>query len=128
MGTVESTPLLLTHLLWPPSLSTSYALSHSCTCILFPSLPPTAELAVGEERAKDGALRPPKLEKCSRAGKRAENKGRRMGRVVEVSLRENICKVHKGLAVACEGNLPLRVCDDYLPPPPKEPVVPEPWY
>jgi len=84
MGTVESTPLLLTHLLWPPSLSTSYALSHSCTCILFPSLPPTAELAVGEERAKDGALRPPKLEKFTRAGKGAENKGRRMGRVVEV--------------------------------------------
>lgn len=95
MGTAESTPLLPTHLLWPLSLSTSGALSHSCTHILFPSLPPTAELAVGEERAEGGTLRPPKLEKCTRAGRVAENKGRRMGRVVKVGLRDNICKVQK---------------------------------
>lgn len=35
--------------------------------------------------------------------------------------------IREGL-VACEGYLPLRVCNDCLPPPPKEPVVPEPWY
>lgn len=48
----------------PPSLSTTSALSYPCTHVLLPSLPLTAELAVGEERAQGGTLRPSKLAKC----------------------------------------------------------------